>query len=106
MCTLVTSGQVASNTCRPRRCASLLHGGRDPVRREDHRGTVRHLVQFLDEHRAERAEPLHHVAVVHHLVAHMDRRAEQLDGALDDLDGPIDTGTEATGIGEQDAHHR
>ncbi len=55
----------------------LLHGGRDAVRGEDHRGAVRHLVEFLDEHRALGAQAVDHVAVVHHFVPHVDRRAEQ-----------------------------
>ena len=104
MCTLVTSGQVASNTVQPRRAASSSHGARDAVRGEDHRGAVRHLVELLDEHGAEAAQPLDDVAVVHHFVTHVDRRAEQLDRALDDVDGAIDAGAEAARIGEQDLH--
>ena len=82
----------------------VLHRGRHAVRGEDHRGAVRHLVELVDEHRAELAQPVDHVHVVHHLVTHVDRRAEQRDGALDDVDGAIDAGAEATGIGEQDLH--
>ena len=54
----------------------------------------------------ERAQPLDHVAVVHDFVTHVDRRAEQLDRTLDDVDGAIDAGTEAARIGEQDLHVR
>src|SRR5690606_226417 len=43
-------------------------------------------------------------AVVHDLVAHVDRRAEGLQRALDDLDRAIDAGTETTRVGEQDLH--
>jgi hypothetical protein len=32
-------------------------------------------------------------------MAHVNRRAEQLQSPLDDLDRPIDAGTEPTGIG-------
>ena len=39
-------------------------------------------------------------------MAHVDRRAEELDGALDDVDGAVHAGAEAAGIGEQDLHAR
>jgi hypothetical protein len=95
MCTLVTSGQVASNTfSRVARLAA--HRLRHAVRAEDHGVAIRHFVQFLDEHRAARAQVVHHEAVVHDFVAHVDRRAEGFDGALDDLDGAVDAGAEAT----------
>jgi hypothetical protein len=81
-----------------------LHGLRDSVRAEDHRGVGGHLVELVDEHRPEAAQPVDHELVVHDLVAYVDRRAEKLDGSLDDVDGPIHAGTEAAGIGEQDLH--
>jgi hypothetical protein len=71
---------------------------------EDHRGAVRHLVEFLDEHRTERAQPVDDELVVHDLVPHVDRRTEQLHRTLDDVDRPVDAGTETAGIGEEDAH--
>ena len=74
------------------------------MRGEDHRGALRHLVQLLDEHRAERAQPIDDVPVVHDFVPHVDRRAEQLERALDDVDGAIDAGAEAARIGEQHLH--
>ena len=101
MCTLVTSGQVASNTLSSRPLRLLLDGTGDAVRGEDHGGAVGHLVQLLDEYRAEGAQPVDDVAVVHHLVAHVDGRAEQFDRALDDVDGAVDAGAEAARIGEQ-----
>ena len=55
----------------------VLDGGGNAMRGEDDRGAVRHLVELVDEHRAELAQALDHVHVVHHLVAHVDRRAEQ-----------------------------
>jgi hypothetical protein len=35
---------------------------------------------------------------VHHFVAHVDRRAEDFQGAVDDLDRPVDPGAEAAGL--------
>ena len=82
----------------------VLHRARDAVRAENHRRVVRHFVQLFDEHRAEAAQPLDDVAVVHDLVTHVDRRAEQLERALDDVDRAIDAGAETARIGEQDLH--
>ena len=62
---------------------------------EHHRPVGGALVQLLDEHRAQRLQPLDHVAVVDDLVAHIDRRAVLLDRPLDDLDRPVDAGAEA-----------
>ncbi len=82
----------------------LLHGGRHAVGGENDGGPVGHFVQFFDEHRTQRAQAFDHRAVVHHLVTHVDGRAEQGDRALHDLNGPIDAGAEASGVGEQDTH--
>ena len=103
-CTLVTSGQVASNTLSLQRFRLLPHRLRHAVRAEDHGRARRHLDQVLDEHRALAPQVLDHELVVHDLVPHVDRRAVQRERALDDLDGAVDAGAEAAGIGEQDFH--
>ena len=82
-----------------------LHGARHAMRREDDRAGGRHFAQLIDEDRAERAQALHDVPVVNDLVTHVDRRSEQLDSALHDVDGTIDTGTESAGVGQQYAHY-
>src|SRR5690606_27542647 len=71
---------------------------------EDHGGAVGHLVQLLDEDRPALLQVVDHVAVVHDLVAHVDRRAQGLDGTLDDLDPAVDAGAETAGIGDDDVH--
>ena len=60
---------------------------------------VGHLVQLLDEHRTNRAQSVHHIFVVYHFVTHIDRRAEQIDGALHDVDGAINAGAKTARIG-------
>ena len=65
------------------------------VRGEDDRGTPRHFVQLLDEHRALGAQVLDHELVVHDLVAHVDRGAVLLERALDDGDGAVHAGAVA-----------
>ena len=68
---------------------------------ENHRSVVRHLVQFVDEDRAERSKPFDHEAVVDDLVPHIDGRTEPLEGKLDDLDRPVDARAEAARRGNQ-----
>lgn len=82
----------------------VTHGLGDAVGAEDDDVVVRHLVEFLDEDGATGAQVLDHELVVHHFVTHVDRRAEDFQGAVDDLDGAVDTGAEATGVGEFDVH--
>ena len=76
------------------------------MRAEDNRGAGGHFGQLLDEHGALCAQVVHHVLVVHDLVAHIDRRAELLQRAFDDLDGALDSGAEPAWIGKQDFHGR
>ena len=82
----------------------FLHHPGDTVGTENNDGVVGHLVQFLDENRAPAAQSIHHEAVVHHLMTHINRRPEHVQGTVDDGDGAIDAGTETTGIGETDIH--
>src|SRR5690606_10025160 len=82
----------------------VAHRLGNPVGAEDHRVAVGHFVELLDEDRTALLEVVDHVAVVHDLVAHVDRRAQRLDRTLDDLDRAVDAGAEAAGVGEQDIH--
>ena len=80
----------------------LRHRLRHAMGGEHHRRIVRDLVEFLDEDRALLLQAFDHEAVVHDLVADVDRRAVAADGLLDDLDRAVDPGAEATRPGEQD----
>ena len=86
-----------------RSCRNRL---RDAVRRENHRSFVRNLVELVDEHRAEPAQPVDDEAVVQDLVAHVDGRSETLERQLDDLDRPIDPGAEASRRCNEDPERR
>jgi hypothetical protein len=44
------------------------------------------------------------MAVVHHLVTHVDGRSKEFERPLDDVDGAIDACAEAARIGEQYLH--
>ena len=59
------------------------------------------VVELLDEDRAALAQLLDHVLVVDDLLADVDRRAVQLERALDGLHGPVDARAVAAGRGEE-----
>ena len=74
---------------------------------EDHRRLgVRDFVELLDEHRALGLQALDHVAVVHDLVADVDRRAVALERLLDRIDRPHHAGAEAARGAQQDLELR
>ena len=68
------------------------------------RAARRHFGQLFHEHRALGTQIVDHVLVVYDLVTHVDRCAVQAQGALDDLDGAVDSGAEAAWFGEDDLH--
>ncbi len=72
------------------------------MRAENHRIAGRHFFQLLDEDRALLAQILDDIGVVDDFVAHVDRRTVQLDRALDDFDGPIDTRAKPARLRQQD----
>ena len=91
--TLVTSGQVASMVCSARRCGVRVDGRRDAVGGEDRRRALRdRVVELVDEDRAALAQLLDDVLVVDDLLAHVDRRAVELERALDGLHGAVHPG--------------
>ncbi len=105
--TLVTSGQVASIANSFRRAGFLGHGLRHAVGGEDHRPVaIRHLVEFLDEHRALLAQRFDHVFVVNDFVADIDRRAVFFERALDRVDRPHHARAKAARRAQQDAQRR
>jgi hypothetical protein len=70
--------------------------------RKDHRLVRgRDLVELLHKNGTFGPQAIDDEAVVHDLVADVDRSAELLQGQLDDLDGPIDTGAETARGSEQ-----
>ena len=74
----------------------LGHRFRHAMGRENDRILAWNFVQFLDEDGAFLFQRLHHMPVVDNLVAHIDRGAIAFQGALDDLNGAVDTGTESS----------
>ena len=78
----------------------ILHTAGHAVRAEDHGGGIGHFVEFLDEHRADRAQPIDDVFIVNDLVTHVDRRTEQIDRPFDDVDRAIHARTKSTWIGQ------
>ena len=79
-----------------------VHGRRDAVGGEDgDRALGDRVLELVDEDRAALAQGLDDVLVVHDLLAHVDRRAVQLERALDGLDGAVDARAVAARRGEQ-----
>src|SRR5450830_1687279 len=71
---------------------------------EDYDDVVRHLIEFFDKDGAASAQVFDHEFVVDDFMAHVDRRPEDFQGAVDDFDRPVHAGAEATGVGEFDLH--
>ena len=69
---------------------------------ENNDTVVRHLVQFVYEQRATRAQVIHDKAIVNNLVAHIDGCPEHFQGSIDDIDGAIHSGTESARVRQFD----
>ncbi len=107
ICTLETSGQVASSTNMRRFRAACRHRLRHPMGgKHDGRVGLRDFVQFFDEDGALGLEGIHHVAVVDDGVADIDRRAIFLERQFDDLDRPVDARAESAWASEKDGQRR
>ncbi len=61
------------------------HSRRNAVRAENQHRADRHFLDRLDKNRAAAAQLIHHVAVVHDFVVHVDRAAVSLQRQLDDI---------------------
>ncbi|MOA36210.1 hypothetical protein D3C78_1577190 [compost metagenome] len=80
---------------------------RHAVRRVDQGGAGWHVLQLLDEDGALVAQVVDHEAVMHHLVADIDRGAVDFQRSLDDGDGTVDAGAETARVGQHDGlRHR
>ena len=109
----MTSGQVASIVFSDSARASSWTTGATPCAREDDGGALGHLVGLVDEDRAALLQRGHDVLVVHDLLAHVDRRAVELERLLDRDDGPVDARAVAARCRQEDLlrcaqspHHR
>ncbi len=91
-------------TGRSRSLGLVLDRAGDAMGAEDGDAARRDLGQLVDEMRALGPQPLDHVAVVHDLVADIDRRAVFLERPFDDLDRALDAGAETPGLGQDDPH--
>ena len=71
------------------------HRQRYAMRGENHSAAIGCFVQLLDKHRAFVFQIIHNIFIVNDFVAHIDRRAELLQCALDNADGAINTGAKS-----------
>ncbi len=81
----------------------LVDGRGDAVGGEHHDRALGHLVVVVDEDGARLGQGLHHMLVVHDLVAHVDRGAVFLQGPLDGFHGAVHACAVAARLGQQDA---
>jgi hypothetical protein len=72
------------------------------VGRKDDGRALRHLVQLLDEDGTALLQRLHHVLVVHDLLADIDRRTVQIERLLHRDHRAVDPGAVAAGRRQQD----
>ena len=74
------------------------------VRRKDDGCVVGNLVQFVDENSPRSRQAIHHVTVVHDLMADVDGCTVKVEHPFDDFDRSVDTGAESAGVGEKYVH--
>jgi hypothetical protein len=74
------------------------------MRAEHSRRPARHFGQALDEAGAAGLQVRNHMAIVHDLMADIDRRAIFLERALDNIYGPHYTGAKPSRLGQDDLH--
>ncbi len=67
-------------------------------------GAIRNLIQLFNEYGAFLFQPFHHEAVMHHFMAHINRRPETFQRPINNFYCTIDTGTKPPGTGKYDFH--
>ena len=102
----MTSGHTAFTTNRPFAARRGDDLGRRAVGRQHERGAGRHVVDVVDEHHAELAEPVDDEPVVDDLVVAVHGRLEDPHHPREGLDRHLDAGAEAARLGEQHLLHR
>ena len=85
---------------------AIPFAGRDAVGAEDDALAGGHLVEAFDENRAFLFQRLEHEAVVHDLMAHVERASVGAQRAADGLDGTIDAGAKAARLSQDDFFDR
>ena len=85
-------------------CGGLDHRLRHAMGAEHGHRAFGHFVQFLDKAGALVLQGVHHMLVVHDLMAHIDGLAILIERLLDDIDGADDPGTKAARLGKNDSH--
>ncbi len=66
--------------------------------------TIGHFIELFDESRPFAFQRLDDMAVMNDLVAHIDRLAELLERAFNDVDGTHDTGAKTPRLSKNNAH--
>src|SRR5712671_5524394 len=74
----------------------------DAMCAEDGAGSGRDLVQLLHENRARFAQAVHNMLIVNDLLAHVNRRAVEIQRNLDHIDGPNDARAKSAWFQQKD----
>jgi hypothetical protein len=88
----------------PAPCGLRLDGPRNTVRGEDDCRSVRHLVEFVNEHRPAILETVDYRPIVNNLVANI-HGAAAVECELHDTDRPFHSRAEAAGVRQQDCRN-
>ena len=73
---------------------------RNAVRAENGARAGRHFFEFLDENGAQLAQFIDHVLVMDDFLAHIDRRAVEVQSDFDHIDGAHHAGAKTAGLEE------
>ena len=79
----------------------VLHRFGNAVGGINQRGACGHIGQIFNKHRAFFAQVVDHKFIVHHFMAHINRRTEAFDSTLNNADGAIHPGAKAARIGQK-----
>ena len=78
----------------------VLHALWHTVSGKHHGRAIGNIIQLVHENRPGLAQPIDNIAIVYDLVADIDRCPEQVERAFDDVDGAVDAGAKAAGVGK------
>ncbi len=82
----------------------VAHRLGNAMRRENQDRAVRHFAYLLDKNRAALAQAVYHIAVMHHFMTHINRRAVQGQRVFDNADCTVNASTKPTRVSQQDLH--
>ncbi|MNL38145.1 hypothetical protein D3C87_1603390 [compost metagenome] len=77
---------------------------RHTVRGENQDRAVGHFADLLDKDRSALTQAFNHIAVVHHFVTHINRRAVDFQRVFNNADSAVNAGAKTARVSQQDLH--